>query len=417
MTVGNNTDFTEVELTELRAKGVNTDSIHQIGEGKNRVVYRATRNVKVKSGIRLMGMDLPYVITLPKVKTLSDSPNARLNSSHGDLDLVDYEVAKEMGHEIETMTPEGRRINLKRAYLETCDLEKLVRANGPVRDLYVADNLIASLIVDTRKLTNAGYLHRDIKPDNVLVGRGSSAELSDFELSAKAANLQNSSLPTRGTGTYAHRSLLNAWATGTEAKATEKTDVYSFGATLYYMFTGKRPSSYKVIQDSNGREIEVCGETARIALVEETKKGYRKLEKIEDSSEERRIKAMAREVPRAYGELVYGCLSDGENSFKTFAEVQDCFAKIREKLTKRARLKNSINENYLPKAAGIAILLGLSAIAYSSSNKPEPVLTPEHKVIYEYVSHLNPAICSAEKAYLVSEFVRQHSPISGEEAE
>ena len=101
----------------------------------------------------------------------------------------------------------------------------------------VADGLAAA--------HQAGILHRDIKPMNILVARNGYAKLADFGL----AKLENATIdlaanlpegPTRPgliLGTIAYMSPEQASGQPLDARS----DIFSFGVVLYEMFSGKRP--------------------------------------------------------------------------------------------------------------------------------------------------------------------------------
>ncbi|NWF69259.1 MAG: protein kinase [Chloroflexi bacterium] len=93
-----------------------------------------------------------------------------------------------------------------------------------------------------------GMIHRDVKPDNVLLRLGPNnsiqqAVLTDFGLAGLAASISQASVPR---GTFAYMSPEQCRGERVDAR----TDIYSLGVMLYELVSGRLPFQPNTLQDA-----------------------------------------------------------------------------------------------------------------------------------------------------------------------
>ena len=91
-------------------------------------------------------------------------------------------------------------------------------------------------------------LHLDIKPSNTLLDKDDNAILIDFGISKRfdESGAQTSSTPVGKSKGFAP---LEQYQQGDMSLFTPATDIYSLGATLYYMITGAVPPEASVVNE------------------------------------------------------------------------------------------------------------------------------------------------------------------------
>jgi tetratricopeptide (TPR) repeat protein/predicted Ser/Thr protein kinase len=108
-------------------------------------------------------------------------------------------------------------------------------ARGPMEVGEVLD--VSSQIAEGLAAAHAkGIVHRDIKPGNVMLAPGGRPKIMDFGL-AKSAGQTKLTRTGTTTGTVAYMSPEQSRGQDVD----HRTDIWSFGAMLYKMLTGRRP--------------------------------------------------------------------------------------------------------------------------------------------------------------------------------
>lgn len=130
-------------------------------------------------------------------------------------------------------------------YIEGLTIQKLVKKDGPIicSDLL---SLIKPLLKDLSKIHERGLIHRDISPDNLLIGIDNRLHLIDFG-SANHSNINASKTYTvilkagyAPPEQYVPHGKIGAW-----------TDVYGICATMFYALTGQIPTDSLQRMQSN----------------------------------------------------------------------------------------------------------------------------------------------------------------------
>ncbi len=132
-------------------------------------------------------------------------------------------------------------------------LDKLVR-DGPLPPMRAVEYLVP--IADAlASLHQAGVVHRDLKPSNILIEKGTdSPVLTDFGLAKLVDAQAQVTLTQEGFGSppyMAPEQLLHANG------VTEAADIYSLGATLYHLLTGRPPFQAESLPEF-ARQIVFC---------------------------------------------------------------------------------------------------------------------------------------------------------------
>ncbi|GAA3520230.1 hypothetical protein GCM10022417_13970 [Corynebacterium pilbarense] len=113
-------------------------------------------------------------------------------------------------------------------------LRELLAERGPMPP-HAAASVMRGMLTGLAVAHAKGMVHRDIKPDNVLIDASSRVKLSDFGLVRAAAETAQSTDQIVGTVAYLSPEQVDGGA------LTAASDVYSAGIVLFELLTGRTP--------------------------------------------------------------------------------------------------------------------------------------------------------------------------------
>jgi len=117
-------------------------------------------------------------------------------------------------------------------YIEGMDLHRYVRRKERLEPRE-AVNIVMQACSALQAVHDAGIVHRDIKPDNIVVARGGLVKLMDFGL-AKGADMRLTS-PNMVMGTPCYMSPEQCRGEDVDARS----DIYALGLVLHEALTGQ----------------------------------------------------------------------------------------------------------------------------------------------------------------------------------
>ncbi|HEY7115538.1 MAG TPA: serine/threonine-protein kinase [Tepidisphaeraceae bacterium] len=164
----------------------------------------------------------------------------------------EYEVSKAVTHPV-----------LRKCY----DLKQVKKFFGPITEVALIMELIDGICYDEKGLTDvrtilemfikladalwevnkAGYVHCDTKPGNILVQSDGAVRLIDLGQACKVGTTKER---VQGTPSFIAPEQARC------KPLTEQTDVYNFGATLYWALTHTRVPTLLTVEKSDRRIVK-----------------------------------------------------------------------------------------------------------------------------------------------------------------
>lgn len=141
-------------------------------------------------------------------------------------------------------------------YYSKGSLVSLIKKGISIDDCY---QMMHDLLLGMQEIHKT-VIHRDLKPDNILIGDDGSLVISDFGLS-RFANDGTHTDTFKGWGTYKYMSP-ECW---TYEKNTPAMDIYSLGLIFFEILTGEHPFNPKLQTREGWRECHLFSPVPNLA--------------------------------------------------------------------------------------------------------------------------------------------------------
>ncbi|MFE0795421.1 Stk1 family PASTA domain-containing Ser/Thr kinase [Streptomyces mutabilis] len=129
---------------------------------------------------------------------------------------------------------EGAYVYLAMEYIAGCTLRDVLRERGALRPRAALD-ILEPVLAALGAAHRAGFVHRDMKPENVLIGDDGRVKVADFGLVRAVDTVTNTTGAVLGTVSYLAPEQIEQGA------ADPRVDVYACGVVLYEMLSGGKP--------------------------------------------------------------------------------------------------------------------------------------------------------------------------------
>lgn len=123
-------------------------------------------------------------------------------------------------------------------YIKGDSLKTIVKKNGKISEKHFL-NWMDSIASTVKYLHDQGIIHRDIKPDNIMLTPDGQIKIIDFGLARSRTEVDEVDEKVIGTLSY------TAPERFLKKNATVQTDIYGFGTTIYLVATGLKPESMR----------------------------------------------------------------------------------------------------------------------------------------------------------------------------
>jgi beta-lactam-binding protein with PASTA domain/serine/threonine protein kinase len=129
---------------------------------------------------------------------------------------------------------DGSYVYLAMEYVAGCTLRDVLRERGALQPRAALD-ILEPVLAALGAAHRAGFVHRDMKPENVLIGDDGRVKVADFGLVRAVDTVTSTTGTLLGTVSYLAPEQI------ADGAADPRVDVYACGVVFYEMLTGEKP--------------------------------------------------------------------------------------------------------------------------------------------------------------------------------
>lgn len=199
--------------------------LSEIARGGMGVVYKA-RQVRLNRLVALKMIRAGEFANAQEVQRFYAEAEAAARLDHPGIAPV-YEVGEVAGQHFFSM-----------AFVQGQSLNSKIKTQGPLVPKHAAQ-LLRTVATAVQYAHDKGIVHRDIKPHNILLDENEQPRVADFGLAKQVQGASDLTTTGQVMGTPSY--MPPEQATGRTGEIGPAADVYSLGATLYCLLTGRPP--------------------------------------------------------------------------------------------------------------------------------------------------------------------------------